>query len=129
MQSQGQARFDNVAIWLICKTCKICFSILHHACAWPVLGAAWLSVQISLKPLLTPDKWTNLSKKCIFCILFCILQHIIWPILHILHISICKICRIWTMHSIFLHILLHILHIVLHTTEYSLTDYAYFAYW
>ncbi len=35
---------------------------------------------------------------CIFCILICIQQHIIWHIQHILHISICKICRIWTLH-------------------------------
>jgi hypothetical protein len=39
-----------------------------HECAILCSGAAWLSVDseiISLKPLLrlTPDKWTNLSKK------------------------------------------------------------------
>ena len=56
------------------------------------LGTAWFSVEITLKPLLTPNNWTIVYKKmhiflhiilhilhivCIFCILFCILQHII----------------------------------------------------
>jgi len=49
------------------------------------LGTAWLSVEITLKPLLTPNNWTIVYNKmhiflhiiCIFCILLCILQHII----------------------------------------------------
>jgi len=120
------------------------------------LGTAWLSVEITLKPLLTPNNWTYFSAYYL---------HIV----HIVHIAICRICRIWTWHyfsayslpyfaycfaycriffdifcilfilqyakyaesehgTIFWHIVWHILHIVLHTVAYYLTYSAYFAY-
>jgi hypothetical protein len=49
------------------------------------LGTAWLSVEITLKPLLTPNNWTYFSAYYLH-------------ILHIVHIAICRICRIWTWH-------------------------------
>ena len=79
-----------------------------HALVSLRLSTAWLSVEITLKPLLTPNNWTIVYKK------MHIFLHIILHILHIvLHI---------------LHIVLHILHIVLHTAAYYLTYSAYFAY-
>jgi hypothetical protein len=72
-----------------------------HALVSLRLGTAWLSVEITLKPLLTPNNWTIVYKK----------MHIFLHI--ILHI---------------LHIVLHILHIVLHIAAYYLTYSAYFAY-
>jgi hypothetical protein len=72
-----------------------------HALVSLRLGTAWLSVEITLKPLLTPNNWTIVYKK----------MHIFLHV--VLHI---------------LHIVLHILHIVLHTAAYYLTYSAYFAY-
>jgi hypothetical protein len=88
-------------------------------------------VEISLKPLLTPDKWTNVT---IFSIYMQNMEETCSnvqenmhnmkgnvqeyaggnageyaamcricrrPIMHILHIAICKICRIWTVNYYF----------------------------
>ncbi len=61
---------------------------------------------------------------CVSCILFCILQHLIWHIQHILQVSICKICIIWTLHYFFAYYwaysayfscILHWQHIICHT--------------
>ncbi len=50
-----------------------------HECAILSLGAAWLSVEISLKPLLTPDQWTILHAYFAYCFAYCsILFDISW---------------------------------------------------
>ena len=113
-------------------------SFRHSSCLSS--GAALLSissvVENSVKPLLTPDKWTNAKYA----------EVISWHILHILHMTICKICIIWTVNyyfaylfaycSIFICILLHIIsHSILHILHIAIckicriwTVHYYFAY-
>ena len=106
-------------------------SFRHSSCLGS--GAALLSissvVENSVKPLLTPDKWTNAKYA----------EVISWHILHILHMIICKICRIWTVHylfaylfaycSIFILHILHILHIAICKICRIWTVHYYFAYY
>ncbi len=100
-------------------------------CVWASLssGSAWHSVEISLKPLLTPDKWTNLSKKNAYFaygFAYCSILFDIFSIFCILQYA--KYAE-YEPCTIYLHIVLHILHIFLHAVAYSLTYSAYFAYY
>ena len=105
-------------------------SFRHSSCLGS--GAALLSissvVENSVKPLLTPDKWTNAKYAEVRS----------WHILHILHMIICKICRIWTVNylfaylfaycSIFILHILHILHMAICNICRIWTVHYYFAY-
>ncbi len=95
----------------------MCNSELGHSLAfcWDLIKASTYTKQM--------DK--SLQKNAYFAYFFCILEHIIWHILQILHIAICKICRIWTLHYFFCIFFLHIFHIVLHTLAYYLTYSVY----
>jgi hypothetical protein len=53
-----------------------------HALVSLRLGTAWLSVEITLKPLLTPNNWTIVYKKLEMHIFLHIILHILHIVLH-----------------------------------------------
>ncbi len=87
----------------------------------------WWYYYWNTKPLLTPDKWTNLSKTnahFAYCFVYCSTFFDIFCIFCMLQYA--KYAE-YEPCTLLLHILLHIVHIVLHTAAHSLPYSAYFA--